>query len=231
MNLTWSEVAGSTGYKIYASTTSASYTSPVDTVAGSVYSCAVTGLSNGTVYYFVVTATNPGGDSGYSNEISAIPKTSSGAPANVSAVAGNRQATVSFTASVDNGGSPITGYVVISNPGNITATGTDNAITVTGLTNGTTYTFRVKAVNEVGNSSESAASNAVTPYNPSSGGNSGGNPTPEPESEQKATPEPTKPDETGVDILVNGKPETAATAVTTKLEDKTVTTITVDDKK
>jgi fibronectin type 3 domain-containing protein len=76
VNLTWSAVEGSIGYKIYASTTSGSYTSPVDTVAGSVYSCDVTGLTNGTAYYFVVTASNPGGDSGYSNEISATPQVS-----------------------------------------------------------------------------------------------------------------------------------------------------------
>lgn len=75
----------------------------------------------------------------------------------------NQQATVSFTAPVDNGGSEITGYTVTSTPGGITATGTASPITVTGLTNGVAYTFTVHATNIVGDSSESAPSNAVTP--------------------------------------------------------------------
>jgi LPXTG-motif cell wall-anchored protein len=42
---------------------------------------------------------------------------------------------------------------------------------VTGLTNGTTYTFTVKAINAIGTGPESAPSNSVTPY---SGGGGGG---------------------------------------------------------
>jgi hypothetical protein len=75
----------------------------------------------------------------------------------------NQQATVSFTAPTDNGGSAITGYTVTSTPGNITASGVASPITVTGLTNGTAYTFTVHATNVVGDSAESAPSNAVTP--------------------------------------------------------------------
>jgi hypothetical protein len=75
----------------------------------------------------------------------------------------NQQATVSFTAPVDNGGSGITEYTVTSTPGSITATGNASPITVTGLTNGTSYTFTVRATNAVGDSAESAPSNSVTP--------------------------------------------------------------------
>ncbi|NLK53166.1 MAG: hypothetical protein GX295_12110 [Syntrophomonadaceae bacterium] len=216
---------GSIGYKVYASTTSGSYTSPVDTVAESVCSCDVTGLTNGTTYYFAVKASNPGGDSGYSNEISATPQASApGAPTNVAATAGDGQATVSFTSPADNGGGAITGYTVTSSPGNITVAGTDTTITITGLSNGTTYTFTVTASNAAGTGPASAASNAVTPYKPSSGG-SGGSSTP-------STPDaPNQPVDTGVDILVNGKTETAATAIITREGDKTVTTVVVDDKK
>lgn len=141
-----------------------------------------------------------------------------GAPINVTATAGNGQATVSFTAPVDDGGMPITGYTVTSNPGNITASGTTSPITVTGLNNGTTYTFTVTATNAAGTGAPSGASDAVTPYAPSSSGSS-------------SSSEATKPGATGVEILVNGKIETAATAITTKDGNKTVTTITVDDKK
>ena len=85
------------------------------------------------------------------------------APTNVSATAGNAQATVSFTAPTNDGGSSITGYTVTSNPGSLTATGSASPITVTGLTNGTSYTFTVKATNAVGDSSASGASSSVTP--------------------------------------------------------------------
>jgi hypothetical protein len=73
-----------------------------------------------------------------------------GAPTSVSAEAGNASATVSFTAPTFTGVPPgITGYLVTSSPGGVTATGAASPITVTGLTNGTAYTFSVQATNGV----------------------------------------------------------------------------------
>lgn len=86
-----------------------------------------------------------------------------GAPTIGTATAGNAQASVTFTAPGSNGGSPITGYRVTSNPGGITATGAGSPIVVTGLTNGQAYTFTVQAQNAIGFSAASAASNSVTP--------------------------------------------------------------------
>ncbi|SNB44915.1 S8 family serine peptidase [Geobacter sp. DSM 9736] len=80
-----------------------------------------------------------------------------------SATAGNQTATVSFTAPSDDGGSTITGYTVTAAPGNITATGTGSPITVTGLSNGTSYTFTVTATNAAGSSQPSSPSDSVTP--------------------------------------------------------------------
>lgn len=85
------------------------------------------------------------------------------APTIGTATAGDGQASVTFTAPSSNGGNPITGYTVTSNPGGITATGTSSPIAVTGLTNGTSYTFTVTATNGTGSSAPSAASNAVVP--------------------------------------------------------------------
>ena len=86
-----------------------------------------------------------------------------GAPTAVTATAGVRNATVAFTPPANDGGSPITGYTVTSNPGGITASGTGSPITVSGLTNGVSYTFTVVATNNTGTSPPSVPSNSVTP--------------------------------------------------------------------
>ncbi|MGO4587250.1 fibronectin type III domain-containing protein, partial [Arthrobacter sp. 2RAF6] len=95
--------------------------------------------------------------------------TAPAAPAGVGATAGNASATVSWTAPA-NGGSPITSYAVTPHAGAttlapVTVTGTPPATstTVTGLSNGTAYTFTVTATNAIGTSPASAASAAVTP--------------------------------------------------------------------
>jgi uncharacterized protein (TIGR02145 family) len=89
-----------------------------------------------------------------------------GAPTGVVATAGNASASVAFVAPANNGGSSITGYTVTSTPGGITATGSASHINVSGLTNGTAYTFTVIATNASGNPVPSAASTAVTPLVP-----------------------------------------------------------------
>ena len=92
-----------------------------------------------------------------------------GVPTGVSAVAGNGSATVSWTAP-GNGGSPITSYTVTPFVGAVAqtpvqVTGAPPAVsaTVSGLTNGTAYTFTVVATNAIGPSSASIASAPVTP--------------------------------------------------------------------
>lgn len=86
------------------------------------------------------------------------------APTIGTAVPGNAQATVAFTAPADDGGSTITGYTATSTPGSFTSSGcTASPCTVPGLTNGVSYTFVVYATNAEGNSANSAASNSVTP--------------------------------------------------------------------
>jgi len=89
------------------------------------------------------------------------------APTITGVVSGNAQATVSFTAPSSNGGSVITSYTATSSPGGFTGAVSqsgDGTITVSGLTNGTPYTFTVTATNTIGTSAASAASSSVTPF-------------------------------------------------------------------
>ena len=73
-----------------------------------------------------------------------------GVPTGVSATAGDAQATVSFTAPTFAGvPGTITGFKVTSSAGE-TATGSSSPITVTSLSNGTSYTFTVQAQNSTG---------------------------------------------------------------------------------
>ncbi|MET8231463.1 fibronectin type III domain-containing protein [Micromonospora sp. NPDC005298] len=91
-----------------------------------------------------------------------------GTPAAPTAVAGVASATVSWTAPASNG-SPITGYVItpirdgVSQP-TVSVDASTTSRTVTGLTVGSTYTFRVAAVNAYGTGTASPASAAVVPY-------------------------------------------------------------------
>ncbi|MFN8036376.1 MAG: right-handed parallel beta-helix repeat-containing protein [Acidimicrobiia bacterium] len=91
-----------------------------------------------------------------------------GAPSNVVASAGDGTASVSWVAPTDPGQSPIDGYVVESSPVGRQATSAAGATTatVTGLANGTAYTFTVRAHNRFGYGVPSAASSAVTPTAP-----------------------------------------------------------------
>jgi parallel beta-helix repeat protein len=87
------------------------------------------------------------------------------APTSVVATAGDASASVTFVATTNNGGSAITGYNVISNPTggtDINDGSTSLNHTITGLTKGTSYSFLVKAINPVGSSSYSVASNSIT---------------------------------------------------------------------
>ena len=76
---------------------------------------------------------------------------------------GDAEASIAFIAPTNNGGGAISSYTVTSNPGGITATGTGSPIIITGLTNGTSYTFTVTSTNSAGTSTASTASTSVTP--------------------------------------------------------------------
>jgi hypothetical protein len=136
-------------------------------------SCAVTGLTNGTAYTFTVTATNSVGTSVGSVASSPVtPATTPGKPGTPTVADANAEVAVSWTGPVSDGGSSITSYRVFQSPGDAQvcsnvivppAAAPSTNCTVSGLTNGTAYTFTVVANNDVGPSAPSDASSSATP--------------------------------------------------------------------
>ncbi len=174
--LTWAAPASDggspvTGYQITPYVGTTAQTAVLTKSAGTSYT--VTGLTNGTAYTFTVAAVNAAG-TGPPSAASApvtptVPAaTLPGAPTGLTAGAGNGSAVLAWIAPASNGGSAITGYSVTPYVGTsaqpaVLTNSTAAGYTVTGLTNGTAYTFTVAAINGVGTGPASAPSRAVTP--------------------------------------------------------------------
>jgi outer membrane protein OmpA-like peptidoglycan-associated protein len=126
-------------------------------------SCTVTGLTNGTIYDVTVKAHNARGASLASPSAAGKPVTVPGAPTAVSVARGDGQVSVSFTAPASDGGSTITGYRVTRLPGGVQTSCPGSPCAITGLTNGTAYTFTVEAINAVGTSAAGSSGSSVTP--------------------------------------------------------------------
>ena len=133
---------------------------------GTAITATVTGLTNGQAYSFRVSATNSEGDSDASDVVTGTPVTTvPDAPTGLAAVPANTRVGLTWTAP-DSGGATITDYIIeysadAGSSWTVFADGTGTAITatVTGLTNGQAYSFRVSATNSEG---DSDASDVVT---------------------------------------------------------------------
>ncbi len=115
----------------------------------------VSGLVNGHLYYFAVSATNAVGEGSLTTPLSAMPSKTPSVPLQFASVAGIRQVALSWSAPTDNGGAAITGYHLYRS---LTETGSYDFVvslgatsyTDTQLNNGAKYYYRLAAVNSAG---------------------------------------------------------------------------------
>ncbi|WP_127586805.1 polysaccharide lyase family 8 super-sandwich domain-containing protein [Paenibacillus koleovorans] len=163
--LSWNAVNGATSYTVKRSTTSGSgYTTVQSGITGT--SFADTGRTNGTTYYYVVTATNTNGTGANSFQVSAAPVAPPPAPTGLSAIAGNGQVALSWNTvtgatyySVKRSTTIGSGYT------NVQTGITGTSLVDSGRTNGATYYYVVTATNASGTSSDSIEASA-TPAEP-----------------------------------------------------------------
>ena len=128
----------------------------------------ITGLTNGHTYSVKVAAVNDLDQGAASNALSATPATVPSAPRWLHGVRGNTTATLSWNAPATTGGAAVTSYLVSDLAGHTcTATAPSTTCTVTGLTNGTSYTFYATATNSAGTSNRSNANVVIPATTPS----------------------------------------------------------------
>ncbi len=164
VSLSWSAPSNNggaaiTSYKVYRSTSPGQETFYSTVTSTSFFEMSVL---NGVTYYYKVSAVNSVGESSLSNEVSATPysiptTTVPSAPTNLVASGGTNSATLSWNAPSSNGGASITSYRVYrgtsSGGESLLATASSNSYNDGSVSPGTTYYYKVSAVNSVGESS------------------------------------------------------------------------------
>ncbi len=162
--LTWTAPATSGGaaitdYVIQRSANGGASWSTVRDGVSTARRTTVGGLTNGHRYHFRIAARNRAGVSGWSNVVSAVPATTPGRPSGVAATGGDGAVELSWSPPTTTGGAPLTDYRVQYRQAGTSAwigvadgPSTSPEATIPDLTNGTTYEFRVAAVNSVGSS-------------------------------------------------------------------------------
>jgi len=159
-----------TGYKIYYWQLG-SGDIKTKTLTGAANSAQITGLTNNISYQVKAVALNSMGHGPDSNVVSATPSTSLVAKVpnevrGVNAIGFDGQVLVTWVKPSENG-SPINNYeVIVTESGSTIFTtyptkSTDTQATITGLKNGVKYTFKVIAINAIGESRVSGSASAI----------------------------------------------------------------------
>jgi fibronectin type 3 domain-containing protein len=166
VSLTWTVTPSANSYHVKRSTTSGAETQIAVPTSNS-YSD--TGLTNGTKYFYVVSAVSSGGESANSSEVSATPSaplTAPPTPTGLQAAGGSAQVSLSWSASTGAASYNVKRSTTNGGPYNTAvASPTATNYTDTTVTNGTIYYYVVSAVNTAGQSANSAQASA-TPASP-----------------------------------------------------------------
>ncbi len=188
VQLAWNQPAGNgsaiSDYLVERSTDGVNWTS-IDDGVSTATTATVTGLVNGTSYRFRVTAHNSVGDGPASDPIQATPAGTPAAVGQLSATVapdggvGSGQVKLAWSAPTDNGGSAVVDYVIERSTDGATWTTVNDGVstattfTVDGLTNGTSYHFRVTARNSAGDGPASSTIEATPAGTPAAVGQVG----------------------------------------------------------
>jgi fibronectin type 3 domain-containing protein len=181
--LTWSASSGATGYNVKRATTSGGpYTQIAAPTTASYTDTAVT---NGTTYYYVVSALDSAGASANSTQVNALPSapvTIPATPTGLSATSGNASVALTWSATSGATAYHVKRGTTSSGPYTQIAAPTTASYTDTAVTNGTNYYYVVSALDSAGESANSAAVSAtpsappvvapgsITSISPTSGG-------------------------------------------------------------
>ena len=124
-------------------------------------SVIIDGLNNGQEYSFIVVAHNVAGDSAQSGSVLATPFTMPDAPSQLEATPGDGQVTLTWAAPDFDGGRPIDYYIIYMGGVALPGHPTEPISTITGLTNGQSYSFTVAAHNSAGISPQSVVVESI----------------------------------------------------------------------
>jgi fibronectin type 3 domain-containing protein len=168
VSLTWSASIGATSYHVKRATTTGGPYSQIGAPTSASYTDD--SLTNGTTYYYVVSAIDSAGESADSAQASAMPVASGAIPATptgLSANPGNAQATLTWSSSSGATSYHVKRATISGGPYTQVGAPTSAAYNDTSLSNGTTYYYVVSAVDSTGESANSAQVSAL-PAVPSS---------------------------------------------------------------
>ena len=160
ISLTWNTSFGATSYHVKRSTSSGAET---QISAPTSNSFTDTSLTNGTKYFYVVSAVNSGGESANSSEVNATPTAPAlppVTPTGLQATAGNAQVMLNWNSSTGAASYHVKRSTASGAETQISAP-TSNSFTDTGVSNGTKYFYIVSAVNSNGESANSSEVNAT----------------------------------------------------------------------